>query len=270
MLAATCAFITPLVTPPRPPAQHPRAAPALLSATTTVSPWLVPLQNVAALTGAAHTPADVVIRSATPQDALALSKLCTDCFFGTHTATDGPIIFLQRSLIWSRVFRQVLRRLAIEEDGRECRLVVAADKTTGTVEACVDVAIHLFDRDLQRFELMIDEMPVGSEARRRYGWRPYVASLAVTNTERRRGLGRMLMREAERTARKWGYRELMLEVAKGNDPALSFYRRTGYKVVREQPADATGGGSATVVRVVRGLYWEIDTVAKVLMRKMIL
>ena len=119
---------------------------------------------------------------------------------------------------------------------------------------------------LRRFELLIDEMPVGREARRRYGWRPYVASLAVDATERRRGLGRLLMREAERTARSWGYREIMLEVAKGNDDALSFYSRLGYQVINE---DEKGTG-ATVVREVStplGKAWSVDNVEKLLMSK---
>ena len=46
----------------------------------------------------------------------------------------------------------------------------------------------------------------------RYAWRPYVASLAVREADRRKGIARLLMKEAERTARRWGYRELMLEV----------------------------------------------------------
>lgn len=67
---------------------------------------------------------------------------------------------------------------------------------------------------------MVDEFPTGREARRRFGWRPYVASMAVSASERRRGIGRELLRAAERTARGWGYRELMLEVAQENDVAV--------------------------------------------------
>ena len=79
---------------------------------------------------------DVVIRSAQASDAVGLAQLCTDCFFGTHKFDDGPLIFLQRLQIYSRVFLQVSRRLAIDE-GRECRLLVAADETSGAVRACV-------------------------------------------------------------------------------------------------------------------------------------
>jgi ribosomal protein S18 acetylase RimI-like enzyme len=262
------------------PAQRPalhafagRTTPMSLSASSASAstPWLVPLQpaslarvlNKQRLRRASRD--DVIIRGATTRDALSLARLCTDCFFGAHEIRDGPVIFCQRALIYARVLNQVMRRLAIEE-GRECKLLVAEDKDSGAVTACVDVAIHLFDRDLSRFELMIDQMPVGREARRRYGWRPYVASLAVDSSERRRGLGRLLMREAERTARGWGYREIMLEVARENVDAISFYSKLGYQVVGE---DERGTG-ATMVRVVNtplGKSWTIENVGKLLMSK---
>jgi GNAT superfamily N-acetyltransferase len=247
---------------------------ATSSATSSASsPWLVPLQGPSSslstmlptMRRERQAANDVVIRGATRSDALPLAQLCTNCFFGPHELLDGPIVFVQRAMIYGRVLNQITRRLAIEE-GRECRLLVAADKATGAVTACVDVAIHLYDRDLRRFELLIDEMPKGREARRRYGWRPYVASLAVDATARRRGLGRLLMREAERTARDWGYREIMLEVARGNEEALGFYARLGYQVISE---DEKGTG-ATVVREVStplGKAWSVDNVEKLLMSK---
>jgi GNAT superfamily N-acetyltransferase len=265
LLLGSAAAFTSLPTP-RATAGAIRSASMRLSATTSSasSPWLVQ-PVLSTMLSPQPVVSDFVIRGATRGDALALAQLCTNCFFGAHELYDGPVVFVQRALIFSRVLNQILRRLAIEE-GRECRLLVAADKASGAVTACVDVAIHLYDRDLRRFELLIDEMPVGREARRRYGWRPYVASLAVDATERRRGLGRLLMREAERTARSWGYREIMLEVAKGNDDALSFYSRLGYQVINE---DEKGTG-ATLVREVStplGKAWSIDNVEKLLMSK---
>ena len=181
------------------------------------------------------------------------------------TLADGPVVFLQRGVIWSRVLRQVVRRLAIDE-GRECRLLVVADASSGGVRACADVATHLFDRERKRFELQVDEMPVGSEARRRYAWRPYVASMAVAPADRRRGLGARLMREAERTARSWGYRELMLEVAVVNSAAVGFYSRLGYARC------GTPRPGATRVDVREALagavkWWDVTTDDKVLMRK---
>ena len=146
---------------------------------------------------------------------------------------------------------------------------------------------------------MVDEFPTGREARRRFGWRPYVASMAVSASERRRGIGRELLRAAERTARGWGYRELMLEVAQENDVAVrvptllgrparaaslpralsstdprrsllaccsqsAFYERNGFRVISK--GGESSGVGATVVRV-RSFYWQMETVTKCLMRK---
>jgi ribosomal protein S18 acetylase RimI-like enzyme len=207
---------------------------------------------------------DVMIRTATAADVFGISELCTDGFFGTHSFPDGPVIFLQRLRIWARVMYQIGRRIAIDE-GRECRLLVAVDGSSGTVHACVDVAVHLFDQSKQRFELTVDEMP--SFRGKGVVWRPYVASLAVRAADRKQGLGRLMMQEAERTASAWGYREMMLEVAACNEAAAAFYTRLGYRRVRD--AESTG---AQVVRTRDWLdgpiqYWEVTSVAKRLMRK---
>ena len=152
----------------------------------------------------------LTIRSAMPDDLPALTGLCTDSFFGTHEFADGPIIFAQRSVIYAKVFLQLSRRIRIEE-GRECRLLVAVDETSGALRGCIDLAVHLFDRQDKLFNLLIDEMPDGGG--RRYAWLPYVASLAVSPESRRQGIARRLMFEAEQISRRWGYPELCLEVS---------------------------------------------------------
>ena len=207
------------------------------------------------------------MRGARPTDVLPLAKLCTDAFFGTHEAQDGPVIFVQRLVIWAKVLRQVMRRLAIEDEGRECKLLVAVDggADSGEVKACCDIAIHLFDKELKRFELMVDEFPQGKAARTRFGWRPYVASMAVAAADRRRGIGRELLREAEATARGWGYRELMLEVALENEAGRGFYASQGYRTARV--GNDSSGVGATVVRTRAPGYWVVETVDKCLMRK---
>ena len=48
------------------------------------------------------------------------------------------------------------------------------------------------------------------------------------------GLGRRLMQEAEIYARGRGVRKLLLGVYKGNEAAISFYERLGYKRVGER------------------------------------
>ena len=240
------------------------------------SPWLVmPGTRTASLPLPVEEAAEddeddeFVLRPAQPGDALDLARLCTDTFYGAHHIQAGPIIFMQRLFIWTKVLRQVTRRLAIEGEERECKLLVAAN-SDGQVKACCDVAIHLFDKELNRFELMQDEFPKGKGAVRRFAWRPYVASMAVAASDRRRGIGAELLLEAERTARGWGYGELMLEVATENNAGCRFYTSQGYKLL-SVGAESSGIG-ATVVRV-KGApitpYWSIETVEKCLMRKML-
>ena len=202
-------------------------------------------------------PPPVSIRSARVGDAKQLALLCTDSFFGSHQLTDGPIIFLQRSQIYSRVLTQISRRVCLKDE-RECRLLVATD-SNGDVCGCVDLAVHLYNELERRFELSVDEMPYG---RGTYSWQPYVASLAVRQDWRRRGVARLLMLEAERTAREWGYDTMMLEVAQANEAAMAFYRRLGYGMVRE---DSSGKGAIEVT--VRGFWWDVHSVDKFIMHR---
>jgi len=61
------------------------------------------------------------------------------------------------------------------------------------------------------------------------GHRGWVYSLAVDPGKRRSGLGRHMMRMAERWLRQRGVVKLNLMVRNGNDRALGFYRRLGYE-----------------------------------------
>ena len=136
-----------------------------------------PLDFVNFFTGAASSSsrgsAELKIRAVEESDLDELSVLCTDSFFGTHTLTDGPVIFLQRLLILLRVRKQLARRISFEDDDRECRLVIAEDVRSGQISGCLDLAVHLYDRDQQRFFLTVDEMPQRNALERnRWAWRP--------------------------------------------------------------------------------------------------
>ena len=61
------------------------------------------------------------------------------------------------------------------------------------------------------------------------GRRGYVVTLDVAETWRRRGLARMLMREAEKRAVAAGARWMELHVFTGNESAIRFYERLGYE-----------------------------------------
>ena len=92
----------------------------------------------------------VSVRPVRRSDTDALAELCTNSFFGEHTFADGPLIFLQRLQILLRVRMQISRRIGLEGDDRECLLVVAEDVQSGQVCGCLDLAVHLYDREQVR------------------------------------------------------------------------------------------------------------------------
>ena len=60
------------------------------------------------------------------------------------------------------------------------------------------------------------------------GHRGWVNYLAVADSHRRRGLGRLLMAEAERALTERGCPKLNLQVRSTNAAVLAFYARLGY------------------------------------------
>ena len=221
-----------------------------------------------------ETSSEFLLRAAERSDVDELATLCTDSFFGTHELADGPIIFMQRLMILMRVRKQLARRVGFEEEDRECRLFVAEDERSGRLIGCLDLAVHVYDRDQQRFYLTVDTLPptpggpLGPFERSKYAWRPYLASVAVAKEERRRGVARRLVVEAELVAKQWGYNELFLEVAQSNEAALGFYRRTGYRKVKAWKRGTAGAGAQVVTNT--GFSWEISRADKYVMQKPLL
>ena len=72
----------------------------------------------------------------------------------------------------------------------------------------------------------------------------HLSLLAVHPTYRRRRIARDLLRRLERSARVAGVGEVQLEVRTGNDAALEFYRRLGYRAVLRLPGYYGGRESA--------------------------
>lgn len=72
---------------------------------------------------------------------------------------------------------------------------------------------------------LIGSVMVGYEGHR--GWINY---LAIHPAHQRRGLGRMLMGEAEERLRSLGCPKVNLQVRASNVAAVDFYRRLGYEV----------------------------------------
>ena len=68
-----------------------------------------------------------------------------------------------------------------------------------------------------------------------------IASIAVLPEERRKGLGNMLLQEAETMSRRKGIVKLSLHVAIENSGAISLYRKNGYSIT-ETVKDYYGAG----------------------------
>jgi ribosomal protein S18 acetylase RimI-like enzyme len=67
---------------------------------------------------------------------------------------------------------------------------------------------------------------------RSYGW---IITIDIRKSARRGGLGTLLMTEAENRLRAADVSAVVLEVAVDNLPAITFYKRLGYHILRTIP-----------------------------------
>ena len=79
----------------------------------------------------------------------------------------------------------------------------------------------------------------------------HLSLLAVRPSYRRRRIARSLLERLENSARMAGIGEVQLEVRTGNDAALEFYRRLGYREVLRLPGYY--GGRESALRMARDL-----------------
>jgi ribosomal-protein-alanine N-acetyltransferase len=79
-----------------------------------------------------------------------------------------------------------------------------------------------------------------------------ILSVAVAPARRGKGLARILLNHHLRRLAGLGNRAVILEVGKDNTPALSLYRRSGFKEVGQRPGyyqhDKKGAVAALVLR----------------------
>ena len=57
--------------------------------------------------------------------------------------------------------------------------------------------------------------------------------MAVRGVHRRRGIGKVLLRRAERLSVEWGCKSVALHCDENNKGALGMYLNEGYRIVRE-------------------------------------
>lgn len=76
----------------------------------------------------------------------------------------------------------------------------------------------------------------------------HIVTIDVSPSARRSGVGSVLLNTAEQRLRAAGSRAVGLETAVDNIPALAFYKRHGYNVVRTSPRYYSNGVDALVLK----------------------
>eukprot|EP00241_Pyramimonas_parkeae_P012772 CAMPEP_0114259856 /NCGR_PEP_ID=MMETSP0058-20121206/20126_1 /TAXON_ID=36894 /ORGANISM="Pyramimonas parkeae, CCMP726" /LENGTH=277 /DNA_ID=CAMNT_0001374951 /DNA_START=66 /DNA_END=899 /DNA_ORIENTATION=- len=143
--------------------------------------------------------------------------------------------------------------------GAHHAILVAVDEASGELLGCVEVREmrgYLRPRELVDVPAQSDDqgeddskpevnaqMEFSLRAQRNRPPWPYMANLAVTTQARKRGVGRALVSEAEKTVSSWGFRELVLKVESTNDVANTMYERMGYCEVHAQAGYKVQGDS---------------------------
>jgi len=77
---------------------------------------------------------------------------------------------------------------------------------------------------LMRFNVTVGRM---------YNGEYYISNIAVYSQYRGKGIGKKLIFEAEQKAKIIGAKRVVLDVEKENISAVNFYRKLGYKVIKE-------------------------------------
>jgi ribosomal protein S18 acetylase RimI-like enzyme len=120
-------------------------------------------------------------------------------------------------------------------------------------QECYEPAVAYSRRDLRGYiqspgahclVALADEVIVGfivTEYARAFG---YIVTIDVLSPHRRRGVGRMLLAEAERKLIANGVSEIMLETATDNPSTVAFWHKHGYRTRRVKKGYYPGGRDA--------------------------
>lgn len=135
-------------------------------------------------------------------------------------------------------------RLAALSDAPHAFGQALADAATQPDDEWVSAARASSSGDRRAWFVAYDEdRPVGLvQARRRPPDECLVFSMWVDPAARRSGAGRALLQGVDEWAAGWGGRRVVLWVVAGNDGALSFYRRIGFRLL-ESGEDADSGAA---------------------------
>ncbi|BAF10360.1 GCN5-related N-acetyltransferase 4, chloroplastic [Oryza sativa Japonica Group] len=86
-------------------------------------------------------------------------------------------------------------------------------------------------------DTVADYLPRRGPLKQRRTGIAYIANVAVRKEERRKGIAKMLVAEAEERAKSWGCRSMALHCDVNNIAALRLYKNLGYKCIHV-PEDA--------------------------------
>jgi GNAT superfamily N-acetyltransferase len=153
---------------------------------------------------------DILYRPAVPSDALCLGVLATQVFLDTY-ATKGIRTAIAREVLQTCSVDACARALA---DGATSVLVAEHESHLVGFAQIAHGAMHA----------LVGDEPA-AELQRLYVQEPFTT----------RGVGRDLLRHAEKAAAARGADVLWLTTWIGNPRALSFYPRRGYEDVGETP-----------------------------------
>ncbi|RLM61313.1 uncharacterized protein C2845_PM14G03590 [Panicum miliaceum] len=125
---------------------------------------------------------------------------------------------------------------------RTCLVAVNSNSVNNTFDVeCGDAG----DADFQNYALstgsiagiltvdtVADYLPRRGHLKQRRTGIAYIANVAVRKEERRKGIAKMLVQEAEARARSWGCRSMALHCDVNNIAALRLYKNQGFKCIR--------------------------------------
>lgn len=156
------------------------------------------------------------IRAAQPQDVSGITEILANSF---HS----------REGFWGWAYP--LLRLGIHEDLQN-RL-----RSTSPYQIClvaVDIAASLTtDKLAGTVEMTVRSTDWASEGfanKRTHSRYPYLSNLAVSLSDRRRGVAGQMLLNCERIALSWGFQDIYLHVLENNYQARQLYFKLGYRL----------------------------------------
>ena len=149
------------------------------------------------------------IRAAQVEDLNTLAEILADSFH-----VQQGIFGWAYPLLRLGIYEDLRTRLRSNSPDRICLVALnRAGKAAGDIVGTVEMGLRSTD-------------PF-ARARSRY---PYLSNLAVSRSDRRRGVAKQLLQKCERVALEWRFQDLYLHVLENNHHARQLYFNLGYQL----------------------------------------